>query len=61
MSENLRLVFANLDNSAKINISLGIVLRNIESAYYHYYYPHENSLIFNTSQLLSNENILTIS
>ena len=54
MTEKLRLVFANLDNSAKINISLGFVLRNIQSDYYRYY-AHENSLISNTSQLLSNE------
>ena len=55
MAEKLRLVFANLDNSAKINISLGFVLRNIESDYCRYYYAHENSLSFNRSQLLSNE------
>ena len=55
MAEKLRLVFANLDNTAKINVSLGFVLRNIESDYYRYYYAHENSLIFNTSQILSNE------
>ena len=55
MAEKLRVVFANLDNSAKINVSLGFVLRNIESDHYRYYYAHENSLIFNTSQLLNNE------
>ena len=55
MAEKLRLVFANLDNTAKINASLGFVPRNIESKYYRYYNAHEHSLIFNTSQILSNE------
>ena len=40
MAEKLRLVFANLDNTAKINVSLGFVLRNIESDSYRYYYAH---------------------
>ena len=48
MTEKLRLVFA------KINVSMGFVLRNIESDYYRYHYPHENILL-NTSQLLNNE------
>ena len=55
MAEKLRLMFANLENSAKINVSLGFVLRNIESDDYRYYYAHENSIIFNTSQLLNDE------
>ena len=46
MVEKLRVGFANLDN---------LVLRNFESDHYRYYYAHENSLIFNTSQLLNNE------
>ena len=58
MAEKLRLVFANLVNNAKINISLGFVLRNIEREYYRYYYAHENSFIFNTSHLLSFEKYL---
>ena len=37
MVEKLRLVFANLDNTAKINVSLGFVLRNFESDSYRYY------------------------
>ena len=51
MAETLRLVFANLENSAKTNASLGFVLRIIESDYYRHSYAHENSLLFNTSQL----------
>ena len=35
MAEKLRVGFANLDN---------LVLRNIESDHYRYYYAHENSL-----------------
>ena len=55
MAKKLRLVFANLKNTAEINVSLGFVLRNIESGSYRYYYAHENLLLFNTSQFLSNE------
>ena len=36
MAEKLRLVFANLENTAKINVSLGFVLRNIESDSYRF-------------------------
>ena len=55
MAEKLRDVFLKLDSTAKINVSLGFVLRNIENSEYRYYYAHENSLIFNTSQILSIE------
>ena len=55
IAAKLRTVFSKLDSAAKINVSLGFVLRNIETGDYRYYYAHENSLIFNTAQILSNE------
>ena len=54
-AEKLQTVFSKLDIAVKINISLGFVLRNIETGDYRYYYAHEKSLNFNTTQLLSNE------
>ena len=55
ITDKLRTVCSKLDNSAKIKISLGFVLRNIETGDYRYYYAHENSSIFNTAQFLTNE------
>ena len=52
--DKLRTVFSKLDNAAKVNFSLGFVLRNIETGDYRYYYAHENSLVFNTARILSN-------
>ena len=61
--DKLRTVFSKLDNAAKMNISLGFVLRNIETGDYRYYYAHEISLVFNTARILSNgedlNNIIT--
>ena len=48
INEKLEEVFKKLDFAAKINISLGFVLRNIEFGEYRYFYAH----LFEKSHLL---------
>ena len=55
IADDFRTVFSKLKNAAKRNIRLGFVPCNIETGDYRYYYAHENLLIFNTAQILSNE------
>ena len=51
INERLEEVFNKLDSAAKINISLGFVLRNIETGKYRYFYAHENNNLFEKSHL----------
>ena len=46
VNEKLEEAFNKLDSATKINISLGFVLRNIETGEYRYFYAHENNTLF---------------
>ena len=59
VNEKLDQVFEKLDCSAKINIALGFVLRNIEMSKYGYFYTHENNTLFDKSVLLCTKADLT--
>ena len=52
INEKFEEVFNKLDSAAKINISLGFVLRNIETGEYRYFYSHENNTLFEKPHLL---------
>ena len=52
INEKLEEVFNKLDSAAKINIALGFVLRNFETAEYRYFYAHENKTLFEKFHLL---------
>ena len=52
INEKLEEVFNNLDCTAKVNIALGFVHRNVETGEYRYYYAHENNTLFEKSHLL---------
>ena len=52
INEKLEEVFNKLNSAAKINKTLGFVLRNIETAEYRYFYAHENNTLFEKSHLL---------
>ena len=52
INEKLEEVFNKLDSAAKNIIALGIVLRNVESGEYRYYYAHENNTLFEKLHLL---------
>ena len=52
INEKLEEVFNKLDSAGKINIALGFVLRNIETAENRYFYAHENYTLFEKSHLL---------
>ena len=45
-------VFNKLDSAAKINIALGLVLRNIETGEYQYFYAHEINTYLKNSPTL---------
>ena len=46
INEKFEEVFNKLDSAAKLNISLGFVLRNIETGKYRYFYTHEVNILF---------------
>ena len=52
INKKLEEVFNKLDSAAKINSSLGFVLRNTEAGEYRYFYAHENNTLFEKSHLL---------
>ena len=52
INEKLEEVFNELNSAAKINITLGFVLRNNETGEYRYFYAHENNILFENSHLL---------
>ena len=52
INEKLKELFNKLDSAAKINISLGFVLRNIETGEYRYFYAHENNVSIEKNHLL---------
>ena len=59
VNEKLDQVFEKLDFAAKINISLGFVLRKIETGEYRYFYAHENNTLFDKSILFCTKADLT--
>ena len=52
ISEKLEEVLKKLDSAAKIKIALGLVLRNVQTGEYRYYYACENKTMFEKSHLL---------
>ena len=52
IKEKLNEVFKKIDSAAKTNAVLGFALRNIGTAEYQNFSSHENSTMFETSQLL---------
>ena len=52
ISEKLKEVFEKLNCAAKINLSLGFILRNVDTDEYRYFYAHENNTFFEKSHLL---------
>ena len=61
LKDKLQHVYENLQCAAKINMALGLVLRNVEDGKYRYFYAHENNLLVERSQLIANkENLLEL-
>ena len=52
INEKLKEVFEKLNCAAKINLSLGFILRNVDTDEYRYFYAHENKTFFEKSHLL---------
>ena len=50
--EKLEEVFNKLYSAAKINIALGLVLRNFDTGEYRYFYAHENNTLIEKLHLL---------
>ena len=51
INEKLEEVFKKLNCAAKINLSLGFILRNVDTDEYRYFYAHENNTFFEKSHL----------
>ena len=62
INEKLEDGFNQLDSAAKINITLGFVLRNFVTGEYHYFYAHEKQYFFFEKFLLlcTKANLITI-
>ena len=52
INEKLKEVFEKLNSAAKINLSLGFILRNVDTDKNRYFYAHENNTFFEKSHLL---------
>ena len=52
INEKLKEVFEKFNCAAKINLSLGFILRNVDTDEYRYFYAHENNTFFEKSHLL---------
>ena len=52
INEKLKEVFEELNCAAKINLTLGFILRNVDTDENRYFYAHENNTFFEKSQLL---------
>ena len=48
-------IMKTLENRFKINYGFEFVLKNIETGKFRYYHVSNNSLMFDTAQLISNE------
>ena len=52
INEKLKEVFEKLNCAAKISLSLGFILRNVDTDQYRYFYAHENNTFFEKSHFL---------
>ena len=55
LQEKNQQVFESLHCAAKVNLSLGFVLRNVEDGSYRYFYAHENNLFLERSLVIANK------
>ena len=52
INKKLKEVFEKLNCAAKVNLALGLILRNVDTDEYRYFYAHENNTFFEKSHLL---------
>ena len=52
INEKLKEVSENINCAAKVNLALGIIVRNVDTDEYRYFYAHENNTFFEKSHLL---------
>ena len=55
IEEKLDRVLDKLKCVAKLNLALGVILKNIEDGKFRYFYPHENKTLLEQSKLVSNK------
>ena len=53
MMEHVRSIFHRERNAFHINLSVGMILRNIETGEYRYFVPYFNSMLFNSNIRIS--------
>ena len=58
LSQKLDTVFDKLKYAAKLNVSLGFSLKNIEDGTYRYYYTHENDTSMERSKFVETKEVL---
>ena len=55
IEEKLDRVLDHLKCAAKLNLTLGFILKNIEDGKFRYFYAHENNTLLEQSKLVSNK------
>ena len=58
LHNHLRDIYQRMNNSFKINMAFGFILKNVEDESYRYFYAHNNAGIFDTPKTISNANDL---
>ncbi len=58
LSEQLELIYADSQQSFKINLSFGVILRNIETGAYRLFVPYHNESALPAPVLISNRSDL---
>ena len=55
IEEKLDRVLDKLKGVAKLNLTIGFILKNIEDGKFRYFYDHENNTLLEQSKLVSNK------